>query len=241
MICGALGRQRHRLEVRHHVVLQVVHRCVDDMRAPVAHHQRVAVGRRAGAAAHGDRARGAGDVLDDHRLAERHLHPIRHDPRDRVGRPADRVSHQHGDRARRIGLRGGASGRDQHGRGRNGNRQLFIDLSRHRRSRKRTSADCAWRAANNNDANAEPPCRYLDSRGPSRIDEHHASHALAPMAGAPGTAAAHASQDTRQGTDRLRREPRAGGPQGAQRGWSSATATSARARPTSWWRSAATA
>ena len=52
-----------------------------------------------------DRAAGAADGFDDHALAERRLHRIGQDARQRVGRAAGRKADQHGDRARRISLR----------------------------------------------------------------------------------------------------------------------------------------
>ena len=53
----------------HDVVGQIQRRAVDDVGLHVAERERVAVRRRAGHAADADAAAGAGDVLDDDRLA----------------------------------------------------------------------------------------------------------------------------------------------------------------------------
>jgi hypothetical protein len=87
------------------------------MAGPVADAQRVAVGRRLDRAADADAGAGAGDVLDHDGLAERDAHALAEDARQRVGRPAGRERHHHGDGARRILLGGDGSGQcDEHGR-----------------------------------------------------------------------------------------------------------------------------
>jgi hypothetical protein len=50
--------------------------------------------------ANADRAAGAADILDDHRLAERRAHFVGHDARGDVGRSARRKRHDQRDRAR---------------------------------------------------------------------------------------------------------------------------------------------
>src|SRR5256885_13263159 len=71
----------------------------------MAEAERVAVRRGAHCAPDPDGAAGSGDVLDDHRLAERDAHPLADGARDRVGRPAGRERHHDRDRTRWIGLR----------------------------------------------------------------------------------------------------------------------------------------
>ena len=68
----------------------------------------VAVGRRAREPADADRAAGAADILDNHRLAERRAHFVGHDPRGDVGRSARRERHDQRDRTRGkiVGVRG---------------------------------------------------------------------------------------------------------------------------------------
>jgi hypothetical protein len=51
-----------------------------------------------------DVAARAGHVLDDDRLPERGPHALAEEARDRVGRPAGRIRHDHRDRTRGIGL-----------------------------------------------------------------------------------------------------------------------------------------
>ena len=101
----AVGHERDRLEIVQHVVLQRVHRPVEDMRAGDADDQRVAVGRSARDPADADAAARAADVLDHERLAERCSHALHQEPRQRVHRPARGKRHDQRDRTRRIGLR----------------------------------------------------------------------------------------------------------------------------------------
>jgi hypothetical protein len=88
------------------------------MRAHMAHHDGVAIGR--GARRTGD-ARGAaraGDILDHHGLAKRARHVLAHDAGDHVGRATGRKRNDHGD-----GLGGEALGcgtRKAHEQGRTG-------------------------------------------------------------------------------------------------------------------------
>ena len=78
------------------------------MGVPLPDVDRVAVGRGAREAADADRAAGAADILDNHRLAERSAHLVGHDARGDVGRSARRERHDQRDRARGkiVGMRG---------------------------------------------------------------------------------------------------------------------------------------
>ena len=100
-----VGDQRDRREIVYHVVGEIHRRGVEHVGLHVADADRVSVGRRLRNTADADAAAGAGDVLDDQRLAEAHLHPFGQDARERVGRPAGRIRHHERDRARRIDLR----------------------------------------------------------------------------------------------------------------------------------------
>ena len=97
-----------RIEGRPQVVRQIEGCAIDDVRAPVAADQRVAIGRGARDPADADASGGAGDVFDDDRLPERAPHPFGDDAGNEVGAAARRERHDHGDRPRRIGLSGGA-------------------------------------------------------------------------------------------------------------------------------------
>ena len=117
-LLGVLGRQRlladdhqrrhrepdDRLEIVHRIPRHRIERRRADVARPVADAERVAVGRRADHAADADGGARAGHGLDQDRLAERLLHVLAHDPRDRVGRPARRERHDQRDRLRRIGF-----------------------------------------------------------------------------------------------------------------------------------------
>ena len=72
-----VGDQRDRLEIVHHVVVELHDRRIEDVGLHVADAHRVAVGRGVRHAADADGAAGAADVLDDDGLAERALHPLR--------------------------------------------------------------------------------------------------------------------------------------------------------------------
>jgi hypothetical protein len=101
-----IGRQqRDRIEVFQEIIGERIDRAVDDMRAPVADAERVAVGRRAHDTSNRDRARGAGRVLDHDGLSERAAHALAENARDRVGRAAGREWHDQCDRTGRIRLR----------------------------------------------------------------------------------------------------------------------------------------
>ena len=77
----------------------------------------VAVGIGAGGLRGGDHAAGAADVFDHDRLAERFLHRVLDDARDRVSRAAGRKRHDHGDGMVRISLRqSGATGETTRGK-----------------------------------------------------------------------------------------------------------------------------
>ena len=83
------GQQRDRLEVAEQIIRQLVDRAVDDMRAPVAEAERVAVGAAPRDAADADGAGGAGDILDDDVLSERTAHRSANKrPTTSVGPPA---------------------------------------------------------------------------------------------------------------------------------------------------------
>src|SRR5262249_51341531 len=98
------------------VVVQVVDRAVDHMRAPVADTDSVAVRRRVRHSANTDRAPGAGHILDQDRLAERDAHTIAHHARHGVRRAAGRKRNVERDRTCRIALcSGGAWYRRQRG------------------------------------------------------------------------------------------------------------------------------
>ena len=114
------GNQRDRLEILEHVVGERIDRAVDDVRAPVAEAQRVAVRRCTRDAAMGDAAGGAAVVLDDDGGAERHAHALGDDAPDGVGRAAGGGTDHNGDRPRRIGLglRDARRGRQHGGTGR---------------------------------------------------------------------------------------------------------------------------
>ena len=101
-----LRRQQHdRLEIVQHIVVERHDRAVDHVRRPGAEADGIAVRRGARRAADADAAIRAGDILRDHRLAERDAHAIRDDAADRIGRAAGRIRHDHRDRARGIRLR----------------------------------------------------------------------------------------------------------------------------------------
>ena len=90
--------QPDRLEVGLQIVVEIVDDAAD-MGVPLADVDGVAVGRGAREPPDADRAAGAADILDDHRLAEERPHPVRHDPPGHVGRAARRERHDQGDRA----------------------------------------------------------------------------------------------------------------------------------------------
>jgi hypothetical protein len=110
-----LGDQQHRIDRdqadRREIGAQVEIDIVDDgadMGVPLADVDGVTVGRGAREPADADRAAGAADILDDHRLAERRAHLVGQDARGDVGRSAWRERHDQRDRSRReiIGVRG---------------------------------------------------------------------------------------------------------------------------------------
>ena len=124
----------HELRIDRHqpdrleILLQIVGQRIDDVAdvgVPLAEVDGVAVRRRAREPADPDRAAGAADVLDDHRLAQQRPHALGQNARRHIGRAARRERHDHGDLARRVGLRqrvrSAGQGRDQ----RDGNHQLF--------------------------------------------------------------------------------------------------------------------
>src|SRR5262249_56008760 len=76
------ARQPYGLEIVDQVVLQRVDGAVDHLSGPGSIEKRVAVGRRADDPADADRSRGAGHVLDDDGLAERHA--LGDDARNRI-------------------------------------------------------------------------------------------------------------------------------------------------------------
>jgi len=72
----------------------------------IGHHFSIsAFWRRPRHAAQPEASPRAGNILDDHGLAERCPQALGQNARDRVGWTACRVWHDHGERARRIGLR----------------------------------------------------------------------------------------------------------------------------------------
>src|SRR5262249_3872153 len=64
-------QQRHRFEILHYVILELIARAVEDVRAPMADAHCVAIGCRARDPAHANAAARPGHVLDDHGLTER--------------------------------------------------------------------------------------------------------------------------------------------------------------------------
>ena len=96
--------QRHRFEIRALVITQREHGAVEHVSRPVSQHRRVAVGRGGSDAANTDRARSAGHVLDDDRLAERLAHALGHDAANRIRRAARSERDDERDRSRRIRL-----------------------------------------------------------------------------------------------------------------------------------------
>ena len=110
-----LRQPRDRHEVGEKVVGQVlVDRAVGDIGADVTELQGVAVGRRPHGLADGDRARGAGRVVDDELLAQFLAHALAHDARHHVGGATGGERHDDGDRLARKSLgerRGGDGGR----------------------------------------------------------------------------------------------------------------------------------
>src|SRR6202521_1827867 len=80
------------------------------MGVPLAHVDRVTVGRGTRDAADAEHAGRPADVFNNDALTERHLHAFRQDAAEYVGRSAGRERHHHGDRTRRIDLRGRGAG-----------------------------------------------------------------------------------------------------------------------------------
>ena len=99
------GQQRHRLEILYEIIRQGVNRAVDHVRAGISQNQRVAIRCRARDPPDGNAARRAGDVFDDHGLAERNPHRLADDAREHVRRSGRRERHDHGHGSRRISLR----------------------------------------------------------------------------------------------------------------------------------------
>ena len=107
------GQQRDRLQILEDVVVERVDRRRADMARPIADADHIAVWAGVDDSSARNRAAGAADGFDDHALAERRLHRIGQDARQRVGRAAGRKADQHGDRAGRIGLRQRCRGKCQ--------------------------------------------------------------------------------------------------------------------------------
>ena len=100
------GDQQHRIDRnetdRREVGLQIVIEIVDDaadVGVPLADVDGVAVGRRPREAPYPDRAAGAADILDDHRLAERRPHLVGQNTPGNIGRAARRERHDQRDGA----------------------------------------------------------------------------------------------------------------------------------------------
>ena len=91
--------QPDRLEIGLQIVIEIVDDAAD-MGIPLADVDGVAVGRGAREPPDADRAAGAADILDDHRLAEERPHLVGHDAPGDVGRAARRERHDQRDRAR---------------------------------------------------------------------------------------------------------------------------------------------
>ena len=77
--------------------------------------QGVAVGLRLGDAVGAERAAGPGDILDDDLLPQHRAHRLRHQARDRVGRPAGREGNHDRDDLGGVVLGLGAGPGQQHG------------------------------------------------------------------------------------------------------------------------------
>ena len=108
-----LDRSYDRCEILHQVVGQRVDRAVGDKGAPVAAHDRVAVGRGARDPPEPDCAAGPAQVLDHNRLAENGMQPFGEHARQHIGCPARRERDHDRDRPRRIGLRMRSAGRGE--------------------------------------------------------------------------------------------------------------------------------
>ncbi len=90
------------------MILQRIHRTVDDMGAPVPEAERIAIGCCPRGASMRDAAGRGAVVLDDDGLAERSPHPLRQDASNGVGRSSGRRANHHRDRPSRIGLCSGS-------------------------------------------------------------------------------------------------------------------------------------
>ena len=100
------GEQSHRLEILLRVIGELgIKRHGGRVRAHMPRDQRIAIIGGARRARSGGGAAGADNVLDDDGLTERLRHMAGDDARDDIGRTACRERHDHGDAARRIGLR----------------------------------------------------------------------------------------------------------------------------------------
>ena len=95
----------------------------EHMRGRCADAQRVTVGRRANGAADADTAGCSRNVLDDHGLTQNSPHLLAEEARHGVGCAAGGERHDHGDRTRRIALRGRYAGPTRRKQGRDHNRQ----------------------------------------------------------------------------------------------------------------------
>ena len=98
-------QQRHRRQVLQQIERKIVDRAGEDVRVQMPDADGVAVRRRARDARHADAAARAGHVLDDDRLAERHLHALGQNAPDGVRRPARAGRRDQRDGTGRIGLR----------------------------------------------------------------------------------------------------------------------------------------
>ena len=129
------GRQHHGRGADQGDVLQVLHGVEGHAglecrvhRVGVEHHaDGVAIGRGLGHRRRADHARGAADVLHDHRLVELHPQRLGQDARDLVDRAARRKHRDHADRfGRRPFLRKRHRGRGRHHRGHEGAHHQFF-------------------------------------------------------------------------------------------------------------------
>ena len=97
------GGDGHRREILDHVVRQIgEQRRRDRVHRHVAHHDRVAIGRRFGDLSRGHGAGRARPVLDHDRLAEELRHARRQDARHDVGAAARRKADHHANRLVRV-------------------------------------------------------------------------------------------------------------------------------------------
>src|SRR5262249_10448515 len=100
-----LGEKRDWFEIISQVVLERIESAVCDKRVPLADDECVPVRRSARDATNADGSICASDVLNDGRLAERHLYVLTQKACDRICRPSRRIRSDNGDGAGWVRLR----------------------------------------------------------------------------------------------------------------------------------------